>query len=368
MPIRHFQIAPDIQRANTLPGWFYHAPEAFDQCREGLFARSWQCIVGAETLAPLPGHVLPFHFMDHFLEEPLLLLRDGENRLRCCSNVCTHRGNILVAHPGRLERGIVCGYHGRRFGLDGQFISMPETAGMENFPCADDHLTQLPVQQWRQFAFTSLAPAIPFDEWIEPLERKIGFLPIEQFQFDAMRSRDYLVRCNWALYCDNYLEGFHIPFLHKGLAASLDWGAYRTELYRWGNCQVGVSKGGEQIFDLPPGHPDFGQAISAYYFWLFPNLMFNFYPWGLSLNIVRPLQRDLTKVSFRAYVFDEMKLHAGAGADVDRVEREDEAIVEQVQIGTRSRFYRHGRFSPGMEKGVHQFHRLVAEMLMLNDA
>ena len=110
-----------------------------------------------------------------------------------------------------------------------------------------------------------------------------------------------------------------------------------------------------------PGHEDFGQAISAYYFWLFPNLMFNFYPWGLSLNIVRPLQPDLTKVSFRTYVFDASKLHAGA--DVDLVEREDEAVVEQVQLGTQSRFYRHGRFSPKMEQGVHQFHRLIAEML-----
>ena len=363
MPTHHFSIEPDIRRAATLPGRFYHAPEVFDQCREQLFARSWQLIAGAEELVRRPYDALPFRFMDNFLEEPLLLLRDADNQLRCCSNVCTHRGKILVEHPGRLERGIVCGYHGRRFGLDGQFVAMPETAGMENFPCADDHLTPLPVQQWRQFAFTSLLPAIPFAEWVEPLERKIGFLPIEQFRFDAARSRDYLVRCNWALYCDNYLEGFHIPFIHKGLATSLDWNAYRTELYRWGTCQVGVSKGGEHIFELPSGHEDFGQAISAYYFWVFPNLMFNFYPWGLSLNMVRPLQPDLTKVSFRAYVFDETKLHAGAGADVDLVEREDEAVVEQVQIGTRSRFYQHGRFSPNMEQGVHQFHRLVAEML-----
>ncbi len=107
----------------------------------------------------------------------------------------------------------------------------------------------------------------------------------------------------------------------------------------------------------------FRPIISAYYFWLFPNLMFNFYPWGLSLNIVRPLQPDRPKVSFRAYIFDESKLHAGAGADVDLVEREDEAVVEQVQLGTRSRFYRQGRFSPNMEQGVHQFHQLVAGLL-----
>ncbi|MBK6931573.1 MAG: Rieske 2Fe-2S domain-containing protein [Saprospirales bacterium] len=359
-----YQIEPDIRRASMLPGAFYSDPQAFDACRERIFARSWQLIAGAEEYVGLPNEALPFEFMEHFLEEPLLLLRDEKQALHCLSNVCTHRGNILVQHPGRLGRGaIVCGYHGRPFQADGQFVSMPETAGMLDFPCASDHLTRLPVRQWRQFVFTSLEPAIPFEHWVAGLDRKVGFLPVEQFRYAAARSRDYLVRANWALYCDNYLEGFHIPFVHKGLAATLDWSAYRTELFSWGNCQVGAGHGGESVFDLPPDHEDAGQAIAAYYFWLFPNMMFNFYPWGLSVNIVRPLKTDLVRVSFRTYVWREELLGSGAGADVDLVEREDEAVVEQVQRGTRSRFYRAGRYAPGQEKGVHHFHRLLVKAL-----
>lgn len=356
-------IHTDIRRAHTLPGTFYNDAATFEASKDKIFARSWQMITDAEEVVKLPGDALPFRFMDGYMEEPLLLLRDKENTIRCLSNVCTHRGKILVEHPGRLERGIVCGYHGRRFQLDGTFMAMPETEGMENFPCADDNLTRLPVGQWKQFRFTSLDPACPFEEWVAGMESKVGFLPVEEFVFAPERSRDYLVRANWALYCDNYLEGFHIPFVHKGLAAALDWGAYRTELFEWGNVQIGISKGGDAVFDLPPGHPDAGQQIAGYYFWLFPNIMFNFYPWGLSLNIVRPLQVNLMKVSFRAYVWKPSLLGIGAGADVDLVEREDEAVVEQVQIGTRSRFYKHGRFSPRMEQGVHQFHRIVQSFL-----
>jgi choline monooxygenase len=358
-----FPIDSNIHRANTLPGVFYNDPAVLKTCREQIFARSWQIITDAEHTVRVPHDALPFHYMEHFLEEPLLLLRDAQHELRCLSNVCTHRGKILVEHPGKLERGIVCGYHGRRFGLDGQFVAMPEAQGMENFPCIDDNLTVLPVRQWHQFVFTSLDPSIPFEAWVADMERKVGFLPMEQFRFAPERSRDYLVKANWALYCDNYLEGFHIPFVHKGLAATLDWNAYRTECYAWSNCQVGIARGGEHTFDLPQGHEDYGQSIAGYYFWLFPNIMFNFYPWGLSLNIVRPMQLDLMKVSFRTYVWDASKLSAGAGADLDLVEREDEAVVEQVQLGTRSRFYRHGRFSPSREQGVHHFHRLVSQML-----
>ena len=91
--------------------------------------------------------------------------------------------------------------------------------------------------------------------------------------------------------------------------------------------------------------------------------MLNFYPWGLSVNIVTPISVNKTKVEFRAYVWDETKLESGAGADLDKVELEDEQIVQQVQKGVTSRFYNHGRFSPSMEKGVHHFHKLISEFM-----
>ncbi len=92
-------------------------------------------------------------------------------------------------------------------------------------------------------------------------------------------------------------------------------------------------------------------------------MMFNFYPWGLSINIVIPISFNLTKVSFLTYVSDPGALDKGAGAELDKVEREDEEIVEMVQKGINSRYYKSGRYSPKMEQGVHHFHRLLAEFL-----
>ena len=91
--------------------------------------------------------------------------------------------------------------------------------------------------------------------------------------------------------------------------------------------------------------------------------MLNFYPWGLSLNLVQPLAPDRTRVSFRGYVLDAGRLGSGAGAALDQVEMEDEAAVESVQRGLRSRLYRSGRYSPSHERGVHHFHRLLCEFL-----
>lgn len=357
------KIHEDIRKASTLDGTFYNSPERFEDSKEKLFERSWQ-IIGESDLVKLPQAAYPFEFMEGFITEPLLLTRDKEDVMHCMSNVCTHRGNILVSNPCILNGGISCSYHGRRFGLDGCFKAMPETEGMIDFPAERDNLSRLDLKQWKQFLFTSLDPKIDFDEMIGEMQKRVGWMPVENFIFDGNRSREYLVKANWALYCDNYLEGFHIPYIHRDLAKTLDADGYQSEIYKYSNLQLGISKGGEMAFDLPKDSPDFGKRVGAYYFWLFPNIMFNFYPWGLSLNIIRPLQHNLTKVIFRSYVWDQSKLDSGAGALLDRVEREDEAIVENVQKGISSRLYGKGRYSPKMEQGVHHFHRLISDFMV----
>jgi choline monooxygenase len=191
----------------------------------------------------------------------------------------------------------------------------------------------------------------------------VDFLPFADYVPMPERGRTYLVRANWALYVDNYLEGFHIPYIHAALNATLDYASYRTELLRHGNLQVGTAADSEPAFELPPGHPLFGERVGALYFWMFPNLMLNFYPWGLSVNVVRPQGVSLTKVEFVPFVARPELLDQGAGGALDRVEREDEAVVESVQVGLRSRFYDRGRYAVEREKGVHQFHRMLAESL-----
>jgi choline monooxygenase len=124
-----------------------------------------------------------------------------------------------------------------------------------------------------------------------------------------------------------------------------------------------VAAEGQPAFDLPAGHPDEGQRIAAWYFWLFPNLMLNFYPWGLSLNVVQPLGPTRTRVLFRSYVSDPNALASAIGSDLHRVEMEDEEIVEATQRGVRSRLYDRGRYSPRREQGTHHFHSLLARFL-----
>ena len=141
----------------------------------------------------------------------------------------------------------------------------------------------------------------------------------------------------------------------------LDYDGYRTELFEGGVLQIGIANEGEPCFDLPADHPDFGQKVAAYYYWLFPGLMLNFYPWGLSVNLVIPEAVDRTRIVYHGFVGDASMLGQGAGGDLDKVEAEDQFVVESCQKGVSSQAYERGRYSPTKEKGVHHFHRILTE-------
>ncbi len=367
----HFFIQEQIAKASTLPRDFYTSSQAWDLVREQIFANAWHWLGDSKTLLPNSNYLQPLSLLPNYLDEPLLLTRGAEEQRYCLSNVCTHRANLLLqeARPMHAVQKIRCSYHGRRFDVDGRFISMPEFEQTEKFPAPCDHLPRLPLYSdplgclWASLSQEPLYPIADVWAWI--LQR-IDFLPLSRAQLAPDSVQNYSVRAHWALYCDNYLEGFHIPYVHPALNNSLDYSQYATHLHPNASLQIGYADENAEessYFKLPAGHIDAGKRIAAYYFWLFPNVMINVYTWGVSLNIVQPQSPSLTNVHFCSYVWDEKLRQIGAGGDLHQVEMEDEKIVEAAQKGINSRLYTQGRFSPTQERGVHHFHRLLAQYI-----
>jgi len=357
-----FNVHNDISLAKTIHKDFYTDQQVFELSKEKIFAEGLHYAGDIEML-PEKGSAFPLTLLEGYLDEPLLVLRNKEDQFVCMSNVCTHRGNLLLTEPGKISQ-LRCKYHGRTFDLAGEMVFMPEFKEVQNFPCQEDHLPSLQVFQWGILLFISLLNDIKPQAYFGDMMKRMSFFPMDKLVRRDDLSKEYVVNTNWALYCENYLEGFHIPFVHAGLSEVLDFGDYETELYYpYSSLQLGVAKGKENTFDLSTLSPDYGRNIAAYYFWVFPNMMFNFYPWGLSLNIIHPLASDKTKVSFITYMYDESLYDKGAGSDLDKVEMEDEEIVQNVQKGIRSRFYTHGRYSVKREKGTHHFHTLLASFI-----
>ncbi|HEV8505411.1 MAG TPA: aromatic ring-hydroxylating dioxygenase subunit alpha [Chitinophagaceae bacterium] len=357
-----FFVDPDIACAKTIDSRIYTSPQIFDEMKDNVFSSCWH-FIGDTSLIEERNNCHPLTLLAGYLNEPILLTKDEAGEIHCLSNVCTHRGNLLIYEPCK-SLNLRCKYHGRLFQLDGKFKSMPEFKEVRDFPSADDDLHSLPLFYWRHFLFTTLNPKFPPQHFLKDMMERVEWMSLNEFRFRPDLTKEFLIDANWALYCENYLEGFHIPFVHAGLNALIDYSNYETELFfPFSALQIGISKSGEDCFELPASSPDYGKQIAAYYFWVFPNMMFNFYPWGLSINVVQPLSVDKTKVSFLTYMWKEEKRHKGAGGDLDKVEMEDEEIVQRVQRGVRSRFYKRGRYSVTKERGTHHFHQLLAEFL-----
>lgn len=346
----------DIRSASTPAGSFYANPQVFEMLAEKVFYRQW-LLADVPEIPKNDGDVIPFSMLPGWRNEPMLLTRDQSGVLYCMSNVCTHRGNILVKNAGNMSE-IRCRYHGRRFGLDGQFAHMPRMEGAENFPSDEDNLPQPALHRHFAFLFLNLNKNGKPNGAFADMEARLSKMPWQNLVFSAKHSQDYLLKAHWALYVENYLEGFHIPFVHPGLNAVLDPKDYEVVCGEGFVLQIGKARNETAGFDADSLNAD--NNVAAYYYWLFPNTMLNIYPWGVSVNIINPINHRLSKISYRTYVWDETRLGSGAGGDLEKVEREDQDIVEEVQTGITSHLYNRGRYSPNMEMGVHHFHRLLS--------
>ena len=108
-----FNVESDISKAETLPSSFYKDSKVFEDLKSKIFLKSWQWI-GDTDMVKDKSSVYPSTILKDYLNEPIVLTKDEDDIIHCLTNVCTHRGNLLVFEPGKSKK-LVCMYHGRRF-------------------------------------------------------------------------------------------------------------------------------------------------------------------------------------------------------------------------------------------------------------
>ena len=345
-------IDSDIRVAKTLPSKYYTDEKRFRRILKS-FKTSWQ-FVGLSN--QFTSQITPVDHIGTLLDEPMVRVQNGEST-QMLSNVCTHRGMILCQEQSD-SKTIQCPYHGRTFNRDGTMKHMPGFEGVVDFPSEDDHMSSFDFQTWNGFEFTSLKPDVDLEDVLRPMQERIGWF-FSDLNYDSERDRNWNIHANWMLYVDNYLEGFHIPYVHPELNEALDKEEYTTECFEHGVLQIGMANENDVCFKPPESSIDSGKRIAAYYWWFYPNLMINVYPWGVSVNVVVPNETDSTTVLFRSYVKHPELLQQGAGAELDKVELQDQFVVENCMKGLRSSSYKRGRYSAKHERGVHHFHRMI---------
>lgn len=324
--------------AHALAAPCYTAPaqHAFEQA--SVFARSWQLVARASQLEA-PGD----HVVADVAGVPLVLVRGDDGVLRALHNVCRHRAGPLATCDGRGARLLTCAYHGWAYGLDGALRGAPEMAGAKDFVFADVRLPQARVAAWGGLVFAAVGDVPAFDAVVAGIAEGDAFVFSHRVGYD--------LACDWKVYVDNYLEGYHLPRVHPGLNALLDYRSYRTDLGAWWVLQSSP---------LDRGNTLYGDGAALYY-WLYPNTMLNILPGRLQTNRVLPLGTGRCRVEFDYFYVEGARDPAQDVAFSDEIQREDIAICEAVQRGLASGSYVAGRLNPLREQGVWFFHERLRD-------
>jgi choline monooxygenase len=343
-----------VERAWTIPAGWYTDPRIAALERRTVWSRTWQ-LVGRAAQVASPGEFVTAEVAG----EPVVVVRGADGVLRGFFNVCRHHAAAVMTAPcGKVDR-LRCPYHGWTYDLAGQLRGVPEFDGVCGFDKAATGLVPVAVASWEGLVFVHLdADPMPLPAYLGALVDQVAPLGLDRLAF--RERREYTLACNWKVFVDNYLDGgYHVPHLHQSLNSILTYTDYTIETFERFCLQSSPIEAG--------GDPATAEARKgrALYYWIYPNLMLNWYEGHLDTNLVIPLGIDRTKVVFDFFFTDgtDGGEHERSIAVSERIQHEDVAICESVQRGLASRAYRAGRLSLRREAGEHLFHTLLARDL-----
>ena len=338
----------------TIPSMWYYDKNFLDQEKKEIFLKEWQ-LIGSHSQVKNTGDVL----VAEIANNPIIVSRQEDNTLKGFYNVCQHRGGPLVYENCSLSK-LQCKYHGWVYDLNGNLKS---ARGFKNseLNINDCNLTPVNVAEWMGQIFVNLSND-PADLCNQIDEIKTLISPIDFSNYTFKFRESYKINCNWKVYMDNFLEGFHIPFVHPELNKVIDYKSYKTEIYdrfslQWCPLDSELS---------PYGKSPTPEENKAFYFTIFPNIILNIAPGRLQTNIIEPKDSKTCIVHFDYHFDDPEKANIKQDAEFSEiVQQEDILICENVQKGLESNGYDQGKFSPLHEQGVLHFQSLVRNSLNL---
>lgn len=282
------------------------------------------------------GHALPVQVAGL----PVLLHR-REDGLGAWLNICPHRSAPVVQQEGRCDR-FRCPYHGWTFDTAGDLVRSPHFEGDPG----QQRLTPVAVHEqdgliWVNPTLTETPP--PFLDAL----RQAG--APEDPGWVVHRFVSHELEADWSVYVENYLEAYHIPFVHPGLARDVELASYRVHVHDGFVTHEATRRD--------------GAPAAGFWAWIWPLTMLNVYEDG-GMNLERVLPRGPGRCTIEyTYLFpaavDAERL-ATALAQSDEVTAEDIAIVEAVQRNLDLGLVPQGPLSPRHESAIAAFRSWAA--------
>ncbi|MEO1194209.1 MAG: aromatic ring-hydroxylating dioxygenase subunit alpha [Pseudomonadota bacterium] len=276
--------------------------------REQLFSRSWTFAGVVQDFAN-PGDVRTISAGNH----SLIVVKGKDGRLRAFHNLCRHRGTELVEGNCNVGKRLVCPYHNWVYDLDGQLAGVP--AQKTCFPDMDRsqvrlHAAALGIYRDLVFVHPDATPAEPFETWLADLDR----VPWpHDLSADGLSENSeelvYELKCNWKVFVENALDGYHLAYLHKHTLGGPTpdknlWEPFGRHLVWWSTERDGVKHRIPAFMEAADkgwttrAHDDDAVGYGGVYL-LFPTTLLTPNPWGFSLSLLEPVDAGTTLLRVR---------------------------------------------------------------------
>ncbi len=322
---------------------YYNNDEIFAAEKQRIFAQTWR-LVGHESMLPNSGDFIT----DELAGAPLIFVRDEDQQIRGYHNVCRHRAGPLETAPkGSCGNELTCKYHGWRYKLDGRLRAATDFGPAEGFDPRAFGLISVRTERWRGFIFATLSDtAEPATELMAPLDSLWQDNMTQPFALQTSHE----IACDWKLYVENYLEGYHVKAVHPTLDAELISEEYNAKM-----------EGSISLHSVPPKD---GAANNGVWGWAFPLLGINGYAHGVMMERITPLSANRTRLDYLYFYAPDRRSEMDEMMKLSEVvTKEDVEIVEHVQKNIKAGIYTPGPLSPKHEMCVGWFQSKVCEMI-----
>ncbi len=346
---------PVLDGHRTLPGYYYHDLDIYDQELEKIFYKYWILACREEEIKEI-GDFKVIEIGD----EQVIIVRNKDNHIRGFFNVCSHRGTQLCNEKeGNFKsKTIRCPYHAWTYDLNGDLLAAPMMKEGSGFSKSDCSLPQADVRIWEGFVFISLdEDPIPFKEQMQGVMGKFGDWKMSELRI--ARKITYELNCNWKLILQNYQECYHCPGVHPMLCERTPFQSAQHDEY------IGAVIGG--FMDLAEGQRSMtmdgdaagptigsisGEDLSRiYYYSLFPNMLLTPHPDFVMYHHIIPTGPE--SIENHCYwlfhpetiIMKDQRRIESAVEFWDVTNKQDWQVCEQMQIGTRSKRFDRGYYS-----------------------
>jgi len=213
---------------------------------------------------------------------PILIVRGKDDVVRAFYNTCRHRGGPLVKTACGKVDGLVCGYHGWTYDLEGRLVNLRDKRDFPGLDLTSRPLIGVRCERFHNWIFINEDPAAqPLLEHVQPFPAYFS-----QFDPDCWRlvvKESFDVACNVKVLLDAFLEVYHLKSIHQNTVDRfLDHRGTTIALYPNGHSIMVTPNRRPDWQD--PGTRGMRKIESATVVSSRNNPSFNFYP-----NLVAPV-------------------------------------------------------------------------------